>query len=539
MPTATAPRSLASRVPLAVWILLPLAIGLLYAAGHSLFAPKPTPANLAPPEAVLVQRFKNLDLLDDISFGPRGRDIRAARDVIAGERNVPGLPGVDHTAPIHLVLLPRGRHQDASMAIFRLEDAGAFEDAFMRTDFLERKLIRHAQHLHIRGGWAAVGPSRDATRRMGRGSLHCKELGEDYAIAADVPGLVEHVMLVAKSYPWRGILESLGVNPAGTRLVHVEGSTAMQAIVPGAQRVERIRTSWDTAKLWGWKEQARIRVDLVPSASGPVAAALKARKAHQHPGPLQISTLTSVAEPPHAPGDAEAWLRIPYDYDRPLLAEALLACGVRFVAEEDGVDLLGGLAAGVGPRVTPADAGGVLFWATKGIGTGYAWTLGMVSPSGHLPPLKAFLPLPAEGQTSVDLPANTAPITKGDAATERATPKGTLRLARNVPLAVGDAGASPTMDVLTFGPTAEAALEGMRNHLSVKQAAPRPPAADWDPGAGMELVASFFLKSTRAPQILGKALEPGGFLAVLAGGHIRGALYTDGSLFRLLLWRAP
>ncbi|MDF1700759.1 MAG: hypothetical protein P1V36_06340, partial [Planctomycetota bacterium] len=126
------------RLPSWAWLFLPLGLGLLYAAGHALFAPKPTLANLPPPEAVLVQRFRDLDTLDRVSVGPRGPGVRAPRELVAQERNVPNLPGVDHTAPIHLLLLPRGRHQDASMAIFKLEDEGAFEDAFMRTDFLER-----------------------------------------------------------------------------------------------------------------------------------------------------------------------------------------------------------------------------------------------------------------------------------------------------------------------------------------------------------------------------------------------------------------
>ena len=529
------------RLPGWLWVFTPLAVGLLYAAGHALFAPTPTLANLPPPEAVLVQRFKDLDTLDRVSFGPRGPKVRATRELVAQERNVPGLPGVDHTAPVHLVLLPRGRHQDASMAIFKLEDPGAFEDAFLRTDFLERGLIRHAQHMHVRGDWAAVGPSRDIARRIGRGDLSCETKGEDYAIAADIPGLVAHAMQVPKQYPWRGILEALGVRPGETRFVRDTKTGETRAVVPGATRVERIRTAWDRVKLWGWMDAGRIQVDLHPSAEGPVARALATRAERLDPKalPIDIHTLRDAA-PPWAPADAEAWLRVPYDADRALLADVLLACGVRFVAEDEGVDLLGGLGAGVERRSTAdmQEQRGVLLWATRGVGTGYAWTLGLAAASGHLPPLKAFLPLPPAQGGSVPLAEDAAPLTSGDTTVPRKAPAGTVRLAPAVPwTGVDGSGEAGPIDLVTFGPSAEAALEGMKNHLSIASAPPSDPRQAWDPGQGFTHVASGFLKVTRARQVLGRALEPGGFLAALAGGHVRAALYTDGSILRLLLWR--
>ena len=96
---------------------------------------------------------------------------------------------------------------------------------------------------------------------------------------------------------------------------------------------------------------------------------------------------------------------------------------------------------------------------------------------------------------------------------------------------------APNVDIVTFGPSAEAAMIGMKNHLAVASKPPPEPRDTWDPGADFKPIASFFIKSTRATKLLGKALEPGGFLAALAGGHIRGALYTDGTMLRLLVWR--
>lgn len=536
----TEPTPARRRLPPWLWVFAPLALGLLYAAGHALLAPTPTLSNLPPPEAVLVQRFRNLDTLDRVSFGPRGPRVRAARELVAQERNVPGLPGVDHTAPIHLCLLPRGSHQDASMAIFQLEDAGAFEQAFMRTDFHERGLIRRAQHMHIAGDFASVSPSRDIGRRIGRGDLTCEDLGEDYAIAADIPGLVTHVMKVAKQYPWRSILESLGLRPDETVFVRSAETGETTAVTPGAERIERIRRSWDRVKLWGWMDDGRIRVDLHPSAGSRLAKAHEARNAQFKAAGIRADMLEGVEEsaPPYAPSDAEAWLRVPWDIDRPLLAEALLACGVRFVTEDDGVDLLGGLGDGVRERGQgELSRRGILLWATKGVGTGFAWTLGMAAPSGHMPPLKNFLPLPAAAGGSVPLPKGTAPLTAGDTQVARIAPGGTVELAPAVPWKYSGSGEDARVDLVTFGPSAEGAMSAMKNHLAIETKAPSMGRDAWDPGEGFEHVATLWIKSTRAKQVLGKALEDGGFLAALAGGHVKAALYTDGTIFRLLLWR--
>ncbi|MDA1194766.1 MAG: hypothetical protein O2894_06240 [Planctomycetota bacterium] len=494
-------------IPAAVWIFLPLALGVLYAGAHALLAPQPTLENLPPPEAVLVQRFRNLDTLDRASFGPRGPQVRPVREIIADERNVPRLPGVDHRAPIHLILLPRGSHQDASMAVFRVSDPKAFEQAFMHTED-EVGRIRRAQHLHIQGEWAAVGPSRDATRRVGRGDLTCEDLGEDYSLAADIPGLVRHAMQVAKQYPWRGVLEALGVEPHRTIFVQREGQETIEAVVPGAQRVERIRTAWQTVRMWGWLDEGRIRVDLLPAAG-----ALRELLAEQSEAPA--------AELPAPPSDAQAWLHVPTARGVRVLANALLACGVRLVPETEGADLLGGLGAA---------RGGVLLWATRGLGTGFAWTLGLTARSGELPPLGAFLPPLASAPT--ELPADSAPITKGDTQAEREAPAGSLAFA---PGAAAPGGA---IDIVTFGPSARAALEGMTAHLATGPVPIAAPDGAGEPGEGMALVAAFFLAEARASQVLDRALRPGGFLAPLAGGDVRGALYTDGRSLRLLLWKS-
>ena len=91
------------------------------AAGNEVFvrrqyhrlAPRPTLDNLPPADAIVVQRFRDLAAVDRCSFGPRGPNVRATRDVIADERNLPGLPGVDHREPLHMILMPRTVRMDS------------------------------------------------------------------------------------------------------------------------------------------------------------------------------------------------------------------------------------------------------------------------------------------------------------------------------------------------------------------------------------------------------------------------------------------
>jgi hypothetical protein len=505
------------RPPAAAWVLAPLALALLYVAGHALLAPTPTLANLPPPDAVLVQRFRDLDTFDRDSFGPRGPQARLPHVIVGEERNVPGLPGVDPDAPIHLVLLPRGTTQDASMVIFRLKDRAAFRRAFLRTDSVERHLVRHAQHLALRDGWAAVGPERDATRRIGMGRLTCADLGESWSIAADVPGLVQSALDTPRQYPWHDLLVALGVQPGKARFVHLLRTDELRVVIPGAERPRRLGEAWKTARLWAWMDTGRLRADLEPQPGGPVAAALAAASA--------AGAAPTRGGPPQAPSDAVAWLRVPRAADRPLLAHALYGCGLRFVTEGKDVDPLGGLG-------TPPAAGqeGLLLWAVHGVRAASAWTVGLAAPHGSLPPLGAFLPAARPGGDPVELPAGAAPLTRGATAQGDAAPAGHVEAAAALPWA---AGGGP-VDAITFGPGAHGALEGLRAHLGL----PSPPRvtderAAWDPGPGMRSVATFVVRAARARALLGRALEPGGFLAVLRGGDLHGALYTDGHLLRL------
>jgi len=503
------------RWPAAVWILAPLAIGLLYALGYALLAPKPTLADLPPSDAILVQRFRNLAMLDRASFGARGPGVRSARDRIAAARNVPGLPGVDHTGPVHMILMPRTRRTDSTMAVFRVEDAEAFEKAFNRSDFIERDLVRHAQHLVRRGPWAAVAPNRDDARRIGKGGITAADLGEDQSLAADVPRLVDHALSLARSYPWRSILRTLGVQVDALYTREDEQTGAPVPVLAGDDRLAQIRSTWAEARLWAWFEPGKMRVELVPQA-GAMADALA--DAFEHHRPLDGRP----ASAPHAPADSEVWARVSDHRAVGLTARLLRACGVRLLPElqetEAARDPLGGLG-GDAPD-------GVLIWGVPVRGSGHALTIGVASRT--LPILSAFLPMPADGAVSVPLAKGAAPLTLGATRAGLEAPAGTVEISRG----------ADGLDVLAFGAGARGAIDGMRSHLAAGLDSRDVGGAAAHADPAFRVFAAFFLKQGRAVHILGGALEPGGFLAALALGDIRGTLSTDGKRVRVEAWIA-
>ncbi len=499
------------RVPAAVWILAPLALGLLYAVAHPLLKPKLTLSNLPPKEAILVHRIRGLDMLDLTSPGPRGPQQKPPREALGVERNNVGLIGVDHEAPVHLVLMPRTLGLDSTMAIFQLSDAAAFEREFMRTDFLERGLIRRAQHLAIDGRYAAVGPSRDATRRLGTGGITAADLGEDWAMAADLPGLTEHAVQLAKHYPWRGILTAIGLDVGAARMRVDAKTQAVQAFLPGDKRLQRIHDSWKAVRLWAWHNQKKLRVDLEPAAGSATAQALA-----ELPTAEGLRETDEPPAPHPAPG-AQAWLHLPHGVHTRALAQILLGCGVRFVEEQDDADPLGGLGKA---------SGGLLLWAERGVGTGYAISVGAAARGAPLPDLSAFLPLPSGEATSVALPEGAAPLTVGDTTTDRKVPGGTVERRR-----------LPGAEVLTFGPSARQAAEGFVAAVAAgTPALPTDAGPVWETTGEVRPIARFFLGQLRAEMVLGRALQPGGFLAMLSGGDIHGRVEVVDGVVRLTAW---
>ena len=497
--------------PTAVWILLPLAVGLLYALGYAALAPKPTVADLPPVDAILVERFKDLQALDRASFGPRGAGVRATREMIAANRNVRGLPGVDPTRPIHMILMPRTTRPDSTIAVFPVEDAGAFEGEFKRSDFIERDLTRNAQHLVVRGGWAAVAPNRDDARRIGTGGITAAELGEDQAIAARIPALVEHALSLARNYPWNTLLPALGVQ-VDALYTRTDDAGAAVPVLAGDERLDLIRRTWAEGRMWTWFDPGRVRIELLPQRG-----TLAERIASVHAaGP----SVEGEGAPPYAPSGAEIELRIAGKGAVGLTAHLLRTCGVPFTIPGD--DPLGGLG------VIDPDASSLLVWAEPARNSNHAITIGLAARA--LPDLTAYLPLPADGE-EVPLPSDRAWPTLGTSIEGLAAPRGTVARAK----------AKGGLDLLVFGAGARGVAEGMRSSLAAglggapgSGASGRGAAPPVD--EGHVVLAAFLVRADRARLLLGRALKPGGFLAALADADIRGRLTTDGRSVRLEAW---
>ncbi len=485
------------RIPPVVWLLAPLALGLLYAAGHAFLAPRPTLANLPPEGAILVQRYRNLDEVDRSTFGPRGPAIRPARELIGAERNLPGLPGVDHTQPVHMILMPRTIRLDSTMAVFGVTDAGAMQRTFDDPNFIEDGRARHAQHLVINGPWAAIAPNRADARRLGTGGITAADLGEDMAIAVDVPRLIDYVTSMAQRFPWNGILSSLGVDVKNARVRFDEATGETIVGLPGVERLARIGATWKTARMWAWMDEKRARIDLEPQP-GPIASLLKYWKDDSEEGETIFA----------APDSAELWLSAPGKQSGALLAQ---------LVHNLGVDVQKPLREFV---VNPKEArpGAVTIWAEPALGTGSALTFTVAAK--RPPDLAAALPLPSKGQDHAVLPKGAAPITVGETGVTVASPKGEVWMRTT--------GAG--LRLITFGADARRAIDRSEAHVAkaLGLSLHEVPGED-----GMKPLAWFGVRAGRAKRILGRALEPGGFLACLGGGDIKGTVSTNGRIVRL------
>jgi hypothetical protein len=475
------------RVPPAALVLLPLALSLLYAAVHPLFARTPTLGDVVPQRAVMTHRFKDLEAADRAWLRPEGSP--APSDLLGPSRNLPGLAGVDPHRPLHLVYLPPQVGYDPTMVIFPVGDRRALEDRYLDPAyFLERGHVRHAQFLEVHGDFAAISSNREAVRHLGEGGISGEALGEDVLYAADVPALVRFALIQARiDAPWREIVEALGVDVGGAERVPA-------GIEVPAGRILRVHDGWRTVRLWAWLSERRIRARLEP-APGRLAEAL-GRLVRTPPQPDLL---------PLPPPGAQAWLWIPDPDGRAALAHALFAAGVPFPAEVEAATLpLGAVGAEGGT--------GLLLWAAPSPGVGWAWTLGLAAP-GSLPDLVGWLPpLPPPG-AQAPLDEGAVPLTKAEPTRRGPAPAG--RIAR---------GSVAGLDVVTVGAAAAEALARVEAHALATGPAARPEP----PEAGLRLVARFHLAAPRARAILGRVLAPGGLLHALGDEGIEGAIWTDG-----------
>ena len=490
--------SVKRRIPAVVWILLPLALGLLYALVHSWVAPDPNETNMPPSDAVLVFRYRDFDAVDAHHvFAP----LPAAWSVVIGaENNVPGLPGVDRSRPLYEIKLPPNLRFDSTVVVFPLEDPDRFERAFLDPTLLEKERTRRPKEMQIHGSWGAVGPDLDSVARVGTGTLVCDVRGEAWSLAVDVPGLVQLAMAEANQPLWKGPLGAFGIDFENIEL-DVNADDGSQSVVfSGTGQLWRIAHAWETVRLWSYPDQRRVEAELTPAADSVVAtrmAALAGARADARP-------------PPPAPREARMWLWVPGVGERALLVAALHAAGVDLPDAWTGV--------GTGTSEEPEGEGGVLVFGGRASGHPYAVTIGVVAPEGALPDLSAWLgTLPEDGSTR-PLARGAAPLTVVDTTHRRPSPSGDVRYR------VADG-----LEMVGIGAETARALDGMQAQLAIETdfVPPEPP------GEGWHLVAAFHLGEDHAAKVLGPALGPGGLLASLESGIVDGALWSNGRILRL------
>ncbi|MDJ0973106.1 MAG: hypothetical protein QNJ98_01425 [Planctomycetota bacterium] len=489
------------RLPAFVWILLPVLVGLVYAVVAPLFEREPAHASMAPPGAVLVERFKDLDTFDRDYYFALGKGAPTHSAVLGVENNVARLPGVDRGRPLYLIKMPPSSvGTDATVTVFPVADRDAFEQAFLDPEMLEKGLIRRAKHLQGHGSWAAVGARRGAIRQVGEGTLSAAERGEDFSIAAFLPGLAVTAVQNRQNAPWRSVLAALvdedasGDDPA----VEVRRNQATGELIPvftGAPRLARILETWRIARLWSWRGEKRVEVELVPT-SADVVPWLSAAAA-------DTTNDTRIPAPPTL-REARMWLRVPNAKARVALLALVHTLGVEVPA-----DLREGM-----------HAGGLLVLATRAAGHPYAASYAVVSPREaplDLSPLLGTVPEPG---ARAERATGTLPLTVIDVGSDRPSPEGVI--AHEV---------FEGLDVVGVGVSAPTAVTRVRELLarSTTPAWERLGQDDWT------TIARFALDAGRAAKLLGSTVEERGLFGALHGGFVRGEIRTDGKAVRITL----
>lgn len=480
------------RIPSWAYLVLPLALALLYAVAYPLVAPRPTLESVVPRAAVLTARYRGLAQLDLLWCFGRDGQVRPSED-LAERHNLPGLPGVDRSGHIHWVLLPLSGRTDPTLLILPVSDAEALEQRFELRDGPQdpaRLLRRHAKHLQRRGDFAALAWDLEAARQLGSGGLTLEDRGEEFGLAVDVKGAIELALAQVGSEPWRSIVEALGGEPARVT-GGVDQHTGRRGLVFPFGRAPQVAEAWRTARLWAYAQRQEIEIELEPAQ--PTLRALLARAAAGPAGEARVGLRTG----------QQAWLFVPSSAAFEATAGILAAAGVAL------------------PELTaPAGEAHIEVRALSNLNETRAWTLEISAGSAHEASLAALLgSLPAAGE-SLPLAAGAAPLTLATTRAGAAAPAGQVaRSADGARLYVG-------ADAERLARAAVLATAG------------EPAAWRHDARQGA-LLARGELSAERALSLLGPALKTGGLFSALGPGALRVVVTTDGRLVRVRLTRLP
>ncbi len=492
----SAKKTAMKRLPPIAWILLPLVLGLLYALVAPLFQVELEHTSMAPDGAVLVERFRDLDTVDRDYYFPLEPGAPAHSAVLGLENNVKGLPGVDRSRPVYVIkMAPSAIGTDPALVVLPVSDTDAFKRVFLDPEMLEKGLIRRAKHLEMHGSWAAVGARRASVRGVGSGSLHAAERGEDFSIAAFLPGLAVTAVRNPGRAPWRGVLAALDVDVTKLEVRQNRETGEILPVYTAAPRLARILASWRIARLWSWDADRRVELELEPTGDArvPWLAAVASDPSND----------ASIPAPPTLQ-EARMWLRVRSPAARRALLEILYSIGVEV---PDGLR-------------TSTSPGGLLVVGTRAAGHPYAASFAVGTPRAtplDLSPLLGDIPAAGEREERAK---GTLPLTLIERGSKRKAPAGLV--AREL---VGE------LDVVGFGISAPTAITRLRALTE------RPGAAEDAPieRDGWHLVATFGADKARAAKLLGTMIDEHGLFGALHDRAIRGEIRTNGKRVRLTL----
>ncbi len=510
-----------SRVPRGAWVLAPLALAIVYALAHGLLRRSPDLRDMVPPEAIEVQRYRDLATYDAVrTFSPRaprpsddlGRAINlpARTAPVLGDSDAPprvlapALPGIDRHRPLLAITLDPSGRPDPAMFVLPVEDRAKARETWFDPDLPER----HARHLEFRGEWAASTWDRDVATRAGRGGgMWAEERGEDWCRFADWPRLVDFAIRHAHETPFTGMFLALGGNPAAAKTrTTPDGRPEIEFPIG---RAADVRDAWTFVALYGWSD--RIRAELTPKPGGQLASALADLARAGGAGPeFRLPTAR----------DAQAWLWVRDGACRRALALALRDAGV---AWPDAV-VANGFAA-----LRPDARSGLVVWSELSPGALPYWTLGVATaPDARPPPTWVRQPAPPE--------SGTAPLASGSL--PLLTPYGgewpsaTAALRRRP----GPDGSGSSLAVLGLGlGGAGLAERAVASPDDWTLGGPWPGSKEAPP---LTRIASFRLSVQAAQRLLSNALGTGGLLSPLQGADVEGDVATDGTRLVLTARRA-
>lgn len=482
------------RVP---WTAIPLLVALAYAGVRWALGHDPSLETMVPGDAILAQRWKDVDTYDRVgndttdfeALAAQGKTVAAASASLGADLNIPGLPGVDRSRPIVQALLPFDGFVESKLVILPVKDGDALRAKFRDPTLVER----HARHLEIHGDWAASCADRRVVRDAGSfwTPLPPSE-GEDWCVTANWPAFVDFASRPdqAANEPFASVLVALGFDPASAVVSTDEAGTPVLRVAKTG-RVPFVRNAWSRVTLRSFP--TRVVVELEPAED---AKELRSVIAAAKPDPaddLEVSM----------PSTLEASLHVRGAQGRRIFVYVLGYAGLHWPEAS---------AAGEFKALRLDAAGSWSAWAEIADSPLASWNVALAAPK------EAFPDLATLGRTE---PSDAGPVVYSAGSAALTTVYGSPA-ERSTFLPVG-ATSDANLLVTVIGPKADVARAKAQATVTTH--------ARSTPGdsAGRIEVATFTVAKIALQRLLGNAaLGPMGLFASLADHAVTGRMVVIG-----------